>query len=329
MVYNSQKERYEMSKISTYKLACKTWQRFGAGLFVILSITICCFLLALSLLSGMLEEQQQPYELIVVSEKITNSNLADIQKIENVISATPVLEIPASIQIGRRNLEITVQGVNKGYLHFSFSYGSNEQNSSPVPYLIMNEIAVNSLIDSRNGEKPETLFSKQVLLKFEGKNVVGHLSGIFDDKTEEPKAYIDLSSAKNLLLQNGIPISYSTVYIRCLNSGKTEGITSALTNMGLSVQNENTELEQKWSILSLKITYLFVFSTIILSCSLFLMRERKKADTFFSGHDKIVLQAIGLPEKAIRKLNGTRRLIFLLFAAASGTIIFLLLNGTV
>lgn len=329
MDYYSQKERAEMSRARAYIISLKTWRRFGTGAFIIFSIAICCFSLALSLFTTTLTEKQQPYELIVTSEKITDNVLAEIEKKENVIAVTPVLEIPAILKIGETDLESPLQGIDKSYIRYPFLYGTNEQSVSAVPYLIINRAAAESLIDSKSGETPDILLSKQVLLHFENKSIVGRLTGIFDDHSEEPKVYIDLLSAKNLLLQNKTPFNYSSVYVRCLNAGKTESITAALTDMGLTVQNANTELEQEWSIASLKAAYLFIAAAISLLSFLLLMREKKKTDTLFCGRDNLILQSLGFSQKRIRRINIERQMIFILFSTIVGVILFLMLHESV
>lgn len=80
-----------MKRKSLYKIAFKTWRRFGISLFIMLVVASCCFMLASERLSNMITEKQEPYELMIMSEKITEKSLNELSNIPDVISVTRFL----------------------------------------------------------------------------------------------------------------------------------------------------------------------------------------------------------------------------------------------
>ena len=316
-----------MKRKSLYKIAFKTWRRFGIGLFIMLVVASCCFMLASARLSNMISEKQEPYELMAMSEKITDANLTELTKTPDILSVTPVLDVAATIQIGENSLEVPIQGIDKDYLQFPFLYGNKSESLSLMPYLVINRTAADTLLKNQTDVTMDMLLSQQVLLNLNEKQIVGALSGIFEDESEEPKVYMDLTSAKNLMMQQKLPTVYSLVYVRCLNAGKTETVTEALSNMGLEVLNANTELEIKWETQTIEVSYLYLSASIAILASVFLTCERKRRDTLFHGSNELILQSIGFTEKENQRLNRLRQFIFVMFSIAIGLIIFFAINS--
>lgn len=310
-----------MGKVKTNKLILSTWRRFGAGAFLTIVIASCFLFLGVFMLSHMLGEKNEPYELQASAESINDETLYEIAEFKDVLNVTPVIDVPYTLLLNNKTLEAPLQGIQEGYLDFPFLYGAEFESSSAMPYIVLNIAAAEDLIKDDEELTLSSLISRQVLLESETNTITAKISGIFEDEEETPKIFISLSSAENLLLQGGnIPL-YSMVYARCLNAGKTESVTNFLTEHGLMVQNMNTELETEWEIESVHIMHLFISAAIAIFSSALLLYEKKKYDPLFEGEEYEMLMTLGFSSSDLRRFNRNRMTLFISFALIIGFII--------
>ena len=307
-----------MVKIKTNKIILLTWKRFGAGAFIMVVIASCFMFLGIFTSANMLDEKSMSYELQASAESVDDEILSEIVEFKDVLNATPIIDVPYTLILNNKALEAPLQGIQDGYLDFPFSYGVEFESSSAMPYIVLNISAAEELIKDNGELTLPSLISRHILLESEINTVTAKISGIFEDGKETPKAYMSLSSAKNLLLQGGnIPV-YSMVYVRCLNAGKTESVTNFLSEHGLVVQNMNTELETEWEIDSVHIIYLFISALIALFGSILLLCEKKKTDPLYGGEEYETLMALGFSQSDLHRLNRNRMILFICFALIVG-----------
>lgn len=316
-----------MTKVKLKKIILKTWKRFGISAFIFSAIASYCFFTAAVSASEIYSEQQQPYELIISAENLSDDDIMNIEKIENIEMITSVYNLPATASIDGKDFETALFGVNGAYLDYEFISGSSFPEISAMPYVILNRYSVQQYIKADNSDvlSYENFIGKQILLTINDKPYAAMITGIFEDNSEEPISYISLSCANNLLIQNGtVPALYSSAYVKCLNAGYTQDITSEIESLGFFVENPNTELEDKWETTSSQNTYLFLISAVAIIASCVIIYQKKLSDSLVCGDEYDSLVYMGLTAKQLTRINRARTALFLTVSICTGIIVALI-----
>lgn len=315
-----------MRKLNIWQIAMRTWRRYGIWAFIFLALTSFFLFSVISLSSQVYIEKQAPYEIIASAASITDVTISDVKKSENIVSATPVIDVSATMQMGERNIDAPIFGIEKSYLNYPFICGSAFEEMSAMPYIVLNLNAAQVLIKKANKESItlESLADKQIILTTGEKALIAKISGVIEDNKEEPKAYISLSSAKNVILNSGTIPMYSSIYVKCVNAGKTKNVTNELNALGLEVLNTNIELEQKWSVDAINIMYLSILTGLSTLAAVIIMCGKRKNDSLISGSDNMTLRSVGLSIRQIKYLDWQRTTLFILFSFVAGIVLFLL-----
>ena len=83
------------------------------------AVATFCLCFSGAILTTVQEEKSQPYELILSAQGsagVTDSTIADILKIPDVKAATSILQIPVAIQTGEYTAQLTLTGMDTGFL---------------------------------------------------------------------------------------------------------------------------------------------------------------------------------------------------------------------
>jgi hypothetical protein len=178
-------------------------------------------------------EKEQPYELILSAQGntgITDSTIADILKIPDVKAVTLILQVPVAIRTGKYDAQLTLIGMDTGYLDGVYTQRAVFPADSVMPYILLNEAAQKQFTEDKpdtdqknvttetytsedrpvnaNAKTPEIdwLNASYSLISGEaGRSVTSKVCGILSDgdaKDAEPAAYVSLPVAKGLLRES-------------------------------------------------------------------------------------------------------------------------------
>jgi hypothetical protein len=109
-----------------------------------MAISIFCLCFAGAVLVTVQQEKSKPYELAVSDSGnagITDSTVAQIDKLPNVTAATALLQVSASVKTGIYSAQLTLTGIDPSYLNTSLSKGGVFPQSGDMPYIVLNAAA--------------------------------------------------------------------------------------------------------------------------------------------------------------------------------------------
>jgi ABC-type lipoprotein release transport system permease subunit len=292
------------------------------------AIGVFCLCIAGTVLMSVQQEKSLPYEISISLQgsHITENDIAEISKIENVKAATPVLEVPVNVAAGDYSAELDLTGINPSYLTEKFKMGGVFPESGVMPYIVLNEAACklfksekdDSQYDYNVGDETETeetdapeidWLNENVSIKIgEGSAVTAKISGVLSEKEEDekPVAYISVSAAKGLLPSG--EQGYSKASVRTTNIGCTEKVSREITALGFNIDNTNDELQAKWDSQEGQMTYLFVISVFSLLCFAVLMASTRKISMLEHREEWRMLKWVGFRDKDIGSIFVIRML---------------------
>jgi len=156
----------------------------------------------------------------------------------------------------------------------------------------------------------------------DGRWIVSKVCGILtSDETEEPVAYISLSTAKDLLQKSGQSTDYTGANIRITNIGCADSVSHAIAALGLNVINTDTVLQAKWDTELKEMTYLIVIGAFCLLSTTVLLAARRKISMLEQQETWKMLQWIGMKEGDIGRLFVIQALMISLIGIVIGIIV--------
>jgi len=261
------------------RLALKgTKSRWTSLALLGMAVAAFCLCFAGAVFMKVQEEKSQPYELIaaaVGNESIDANTIADMLELPDVEVATPVLQLPVTLQTGDYYAQITLTGINADYLNGVISQGSLFPADSVMPYILLGESACKQFTENEKDAGKETpqidwLNANYSLQIGEGGlSVTSKVCGILsdgDDTDAEPTAYISLSVAKLLLRQSDQPTDSNVVWLRITNIGCAQAVSRDIAALGLSVINPNEQQQAEWDAEMKEMVYLLAVAAFCLAC---------------------------------------------------------------
>jgi ABC-type lipoprotein release transport system permease subunit len=298
-----------------------------------IAISTFCFCFSGAALMSVNEEKSLPYELNVSfgSAKLSDNAIAEISEIPGVTAATPVLQVPAILKTGDYSAQLTLTGLDSAYLEGEYKQGGIFPDSSVMPYIVLNKAACKQFSTDNNeggvitdDTQIDWMNTSVSVQTGEGSRpIVSKISGMLADeeKEKESAAYISISTAEELLRQNGQATIYSGAYVRIMNIGYAESVSKSISTLGLSVANSNEELQAKWDTELKEMTYLIVIGVFCLLCSAVLMVAWRKISLLEQKEAYTTLRWIGMKGKEIGRLFIIQYVIISLFGIAVGILV--------
>lgn len=298
------------------------------------AISAFCLCFAGTVLTTVQEEKSFPYELDVLSGtvKLSDNAIAELSGIPHVTAATPVLQVPVSVQAGKYTARLTLAGIDPIYLNDSLAQGGIFPSSSVMPYIVLNKAACRQFADEASGEtgadaeEPAIDWLNaaiSVQTSETAKPVVSKVVGILaeDDEEQEPAAYISIASAKALLQAAGQSMDYVGANVRIENIGYAERVSRAVSKLGLNVSDLNKDVQIKWDIELKEMTYLILIGAVCLLSLSAIMIGRIRISQFEREEALAALRWIGMKEKEIARIFTTQAILVVLSGIAVGTIV--------
>ncbi len=296
------------------------------------AISAFCLCFAGTILTTVQEEKSFPYELNVLSGtlKVSDNAIAELSGIPNVTAATPVLQVPVSVQMGKYTVQLTLTGIDATYLNDAFAQGGIFPNNSVMPYIVLNKAACRQFADETSGEadadaeEEPTIdwLNAAISVQTGEKPVVSKIVGILaeDDEEQEPAAYISITSAKALLQAAGQSTEYVGANVRIENIGYSEHVSREIAKLKLSVSGSNKDVQMKWDVELKEMTYLILIGAVCLISSSAIMIGRIRISQFEQEEALAVLRWAGMKEKEMARIFTTQAILIVLSGIAVGTI---------
>lgn len=309
------------------------------------AIAAFCLCFAGAILMKVQEEKALPYEIIVAaqeSKSLTDSDVADISKLEDVTASSGILEITAIVKMGEYSAELTLTGMDSGYISGTYATGSAYPADTIMPYIVLNEAARKAFStkstsssdnsgDATASKGPEIDWlnvSFTIQLGEETKPITSKVCGLLtssDEEDEEPGAYISLSGAKALLEQGGQGAGYASIRVRVTNIGSAESVSKSISALGLSVSNSTEELQAGWDADTKEVTYLLVIGVFGLLCASFLLASWRALSLCRQRREWEALRYLGIKERDIIRLFAVQTGMLALMGIAAGALIAVVL----
>lgn len=298
-----------------------------------IAISMFCLCFAGATLKSVQDEKSLPHVLNIGAgiSDITDTAIADISKIPEVTTVTPILEIPASVKIDERTMEMRLTGINSDFFTEAFIQGSAYPENSIMPYIVMNEAACTRFLAQQDdgGFESKTdiaeidWISKNATISTTGEAwIVSKISGVLDgDELQESAMYISIATAKELLLNSGQSTDYIGADVRITNIGHSESVSKAITALGLNVSNANAELQNKWDIKMRETTYLIIVGLFCLLCSSVLLSAWRKNSLLEQKETFITLRWMGMNANVIGRLFVIQAAMIALIGIAIGILV--------
>lgn len=310
-----------MKKKQIYKIAWKgiSFFAFPAGVFWVLAVLFGAYVWKNG--AEMHEEQREPFRVQVTSEKMDPDDIGRIEEIGQVLSATPVYEVPCMMQMRGVSAEVMLQGIDRTFVcggtgsrtDQSLLQGAVYEDETGMPNIVANESALKlfflNLEDDSGKEVAEIDWTREpVTLVVGEKKVMAKLCGVLadGDENEEPKLFISQSSARSLLVQGKLTNSCTTAWIQIENAGAQEVVETRLLNYGYQAENIDEEKLREWELTQTKITGKIIAAIISLLAFLCVIYDRVKRDQLVNQELYRELQELYGGKDIRRRLNAYR-----------------------
>ena len=303
-----------------------------------IAIAAFCLCFAGAIYTKVQDEMSLPYELEVMAQGnavISESMLAEIEKTEDVTAVTALLSVPVTVQTGTQKAELTLTGMDAGYMEDELKEGANYTDEGVMPYIVINEAALKKFTDSLSSwqqtEEMQTedtqtdwLSASYALQMGDSRPIVAKVCGILpSEKDASPEAYISLSAAKQLLQKSGQKAAYTAVKVRVTNIGCAPEVSRGISAHGLSVANSGAELEAGWDADMKEMGYLLAFGLFGLVCAAVLMTAWRRLALTTQRRAYEALLWMGLSAKQISMLFVFQALVLSLVGTAVGILVAL------
>lgn len=272
------------------------------------------------------QEKNQPCQLIVTANELSDSDAADILKIESVIRTTPIYEVPVTLQVNQMETEITLYGISAHYLDSEPELGTLFPENSEMPYLFLNRAALEELMNAeesseKNPLNPQTdsqnsrnshIFSENspadsrdsqkltsynwlnasvTVIPAENQKIISRICGAeLSGGSASPRYYVSIRTAKDLLIKSGVSAIPTEILLRITNSGQESSVTADLQQLGYTVENADSEKLTDWNYRETIIFHTLFTAAVSLLAAIALIKEKFKLDHAAHGREYLHLQ---------------------------------------
>lgn len=301
-----------------------------------IAIAAFCLCFAGAILTKVQDEKALPYELEVMAQGsavISETRLAEIEKTDDVTAVTALLSVPVTIQTGTQKAQLTLTGMDAGYIQDELKQGAYYTDDGVMPYIVINEAALKKFTDSGSPRQQmeetediqtDWLSASYTLQMGEARPIVAKVCGILpSEKDASPEAYTSLSAAKQLLQKSSQKAAYTAAKVRVTNIGCAPEVSRSISTLGLSVTNSGAELEAGWDADTKEMGYLLAFGLFGLVCAAVLMTAWRRLALSTQRRAYEALLWMGLSAKRLSMLFVLQALVLSLIGTAVGILVAL------
>lgn len=312
------------------KIALYTIRRYGKVTLVMLFLGFLFLITTSNAYTQLHKELTTPYTL---SGTVTGQ--ADLEKYQGVHcleATTPVISFDTVLKRQEAFLSGTVTAVLAEYPNLSFTQGNIFPNESNMPFLVMNQYAVEHFLTENKSYVTLTV-NDTVTMTMGEEEHAAIICGIFEDGLEQPVIYMGYTLAARIL-RKGDSIN---LLFRLGKTADLESGAKALKKLGISISYDES-LPERWQLTKQQIYQTAISSMVLLLCSAVQMAGRHKLAQIEASPERQALLLSGLNETQVYSVSLLRLFFAQLFcfltaialAALLGSISILgLLIGTI
>ena len=284
-----------MKTRSVFPLALRELDAAPAVAYIlVLALSLAALLYAGAIRASVTAEKNEPCELAVTARgqnELTEDSVSEILALDDVLAATGCIRFSASVESGDYGAVLQLVGVDGAYLEAVYTTGGMFPASSSMPWLLLTLPAAKTFTDPNDTAKhdadympPINWLDADFAIQLGLDQVPARVSGIMD--AEEIVGYLDLSTAKQLLQQHGLPSAYTSVSVRIVNIGAKQSVTRALGALGYQISDDGGELQQKWDARLREAFYILLLAAALLLCAVLIRiiaanRDRQHNTTLY------------------------------------------------
>lgn len=348
-------------------MAWRSFQRLGiVSLFFLIS-GIGFFLFSLGLFMEIRDEKEEPFLLSAQNSQITAQELQILSEEPEISAISAVYEISASVQVNEASADITLYGMESNFFETikkEMIRGTIYQDSTAMPYLVLNEAACREILRVQSGKQAadldeasnayaeqsgpgelEKVYGAQYLDGLMSNTRMGKagtvirlgeevlsagICGLVKDGLETPAAYLSQESARSLLEPG---TDCQQVWLWMERIGDMDKVIRFLEARAYSVDRNHTEQEMVWQAAQNLAFGFFLSGMISLAAAVALMHGGISADWKCSRKEyehlaEIIFTDPSLWEGArLRKRLNLRRIIIQMgISIPMGTLLGLVLH---
>ncbi len=240
------------------------------GLFVFLSLALGLYFIfpATRTFLEVYHDKNEPTETVAISESKFQGD--QFQHFELVKAFSPALSLNSTITYKAFRLNTEVKCITSDYISANFSDGCIFPDFSSMPYIVLNSWAAEHFIDDDGQRIYERVASgAEVKVIINGKSLVAEICGIYDDKEEEPIAYMSYYFASQIIPQTGNSMFLITLH----RKGNLEKVVTQLRQQGFTCSYDpNNRI--RWETLESQSLQCFLTSAFLLLCCTILWGDR-------------------------------------------------------
>lgn len=271
----------------------------GIGL-IVLSAAIFFLLTAWSAHEAIRGQQAERWELTAERDAVSEPKQEEIAAIPGVCAVSQIIEVPVTMTLGRVEASITLYGMDPGYLNSELIEGMWYGEQSVIPYIVLNETALELFRDTDTGntvQQAESSESQMILpdVVWEGvntrltgeKETPAKVCGILESEDgETPSGWISFQSAEALAGKSEM----ATFRVRLENRGVEQTVRNELLALGYMIREQEEEIVGIWEQQLRELGYIRGLALICLMwfCSICLIQYRvfsQIAAGFWQGID--------------------------------------------
>ena len=322
-----------MRNTDLLRLACKTLRGRRAVFPALLcAVAVFCGCFAGAMTQQIRLEQALPCQLTVTAangKAISGAALEKARRVPDVLAATAVLPLPATVTSSSYTAKLTLTGIDSAYLTDTFQLGSVFPGASAMPYLVLNEAACRQFrqasdsagdntsdlptgagADALGGLSDDELpnidwLKAGFVLELEnGRPVVSKVCGVLlrAGGDAPPAAYLSLPQAEGLLRQSGQDPAVQTAWLRVRNIGRANAVAQALAPLGLTAADDNAAQQARWDNLAAQRRYLMALALLAQLAALALLAQGQRlllAEQRPAWHN---LRRMGMPLGQLKRI---------------------------
>lgn len=232
-----------------------------------------------------------PYILTAIIEN-SSIELSTLSGFEGITRISPVLNLDTLLSVGDYTMDCEIEAVYSSFLDLSIIQGTMYPDDSNMPYLLLNESAAKSFSYERLSL--EVSIGDSVMISVNGRETKAVVCGIFSNDSENPTVYMSYEVARKEYGSG----SHNRLLILLDNWKETKKIANLL-------RKQNIQLEYDSSIIMLGETLqkeciqILCLCISILTCSLVLIREKRKIEIHTCRYEIKSLLVSGMTEQNV------------------------------
>ena len=280
------------------KIALKTVPRCGIAALILLCLGFYFLFPACQTFQQIQAEKNTPFELAATTDS-GSIDLSMLMQIDGVEKISPILNLSASLSLNDYTLDCEIRAVYSSFLSLKFIQGTMYQDSSNMPYLILNKPAAMSFVQDYQTitVSPEDI----VIMSVGGAERKAIVCGIFDDGSESPTVYMSYDVAQKEYGTGG----QTELIFLLSNMGCAEDVVSTLQRQNIYASFD-PNLTLAWELLQKQCWQTILLSIGLLACATILIREKRHSEKMSCKSEEVMLLLSGMTADAVKKIYPLR-----------------------